>query len=90
VDFYLAAGCHLQVRVALAEALSHGWLAGAGLDVFEQMPISPESALLKAENVVLSPYMASITEEKVSRVIRFAWHNVRSVLDGRPPEGLIT
>ena len=47
---------------ALAEALSNGRLAGAGLDVYEDEPqVCPD--LLALENVVLLPHMGSSTTE---------------------------
>src|SRR5689334_11516156 len=45
-------------EAALARALSERWLAGAGLDVFEQEPkVHPE--LLRLNNAVLAPHIAS-------------------------------
>ncbi|MGV0744240.1 2-hydroxyacid dehydrogenase [Mycolicibacterium sp. XJ870] len=47
---------------ALVDALAHGRLAGAGLDVFADEPHVPE-ALLTMDNVVLLPHVASGTVE---------------------------
>jgi lactate dehydrogenase-like 2-hydroxyacid dehydrogenase len=47
---------------ALVDALTHGRLAGAGLDVFVDEPHVPE-ALLALDNVVLLPHVGSATEE---------------------------
>jgi lactate dehydrogenase-like 2-hydroxyacid dehydrogenase len=47
---------------ALVQALQHGRIAGAGLDVFEDEP-RPLPALLELDNVVLAPHMASGTHE---------------------------
>ncbi len=46
---------------ALVEALQKGILAGAGLDVFEKEPYS--GPLCGLDNVVLTPHVASLTEE---------------------------
>jgi lactate dehydrogenase-like 2-hydroxyacid dehydrogenase len=47
---------------AMVELLTTGKLGGAGLDVFDDEPRVPE-ALLKLDNVVLTPHIASSTEE---------------------------
>ncbi|CAD6561555.1 2-hydroxyacid dehydrogenase [Paraburkholderia sabiae] len=47
---------------ALAHALSHGVIAGAGLDVYEGEP-QPPQALLPLTNVVLTPHVAGTSPE---------------------------
>ncbi|MDI6591677.1 MAG: phosphoglycerate dehydrogenase [Patescibacteria group bacterium] len=44
---------------ALIEALKNKKIAGAGLDVFEEEPLPPESPLRKMPNVILSPHNAN-------------------------------
>jgi len=48
---------------ALYRALSTGKLGGAGLDVTEQEPPSPDNPLLKLENVVMTPHASSSYED---------------------------
>ena len=49
-------------EAALIAALREGWLAGAGLDVYEHEPnLDPE--LLQLDNVVLLPHVGSATFE---------------------------
>ncbi|HII60186.1 glyoxylate reductase [Pyrococcus horikoshii] len=43
---------------ALVKALKEGWIAGAGLDVFEEEPYYNEE-LFKLDNVVLTPHIGS-------------------------------
>lgn len=49
-------------EAALVAALRDGVIAGAGLDVFEDEPRIPD-ALTSMENVVLTPHVASATQE---------------------------
>ncbi len=74
---------------ALIRALKESWIAGAGLDVFEEEPNVPEE-LRKLENVVLTPHIASATREARIQMARMAVENVIDVLiDGRPPRNLV-
>ncbi len=48
---------------ALLETLRAGRIAGAGLDVFDVEPIPYPHPLLELDNVVLTPHLASFTED---------------------------
>ncbi len=60
----------------LVYALNKGLIAGAGLDVYEEEPVSGESPLLKASNAVLLPHLGSATQETRSRMAEMAAMNV--------------
>jgi glyoxylate reductase len=69
---------------ALAWALNQHLLAGAALDVYEHEPtVHPD--LLKLENVLLVPHLASGTTETRTAMADLAIENVLAVLAGRPP-----
>ena len=73
---------------ALAMSLSKGWIKGAALDVFENEPaIEPE--LLKLENVILTPHIASATEETRAKMAELAAENIIAVLSGQTPPNLV-
>jgi len=74
---------------ALTEALHEGWIAGAGLDVFESEPPGPDAPILRAPNVVLSPHTAGSTDE-ASRHLAIASAEIAlDVIAGRQPSGLL-
>lgn len=52
---------------ALVKALKEGWIAGAGLDVFEEEPLPPNHPLTKLDNVVLTPHIGANTVEAQER-----------------------
>ncbi len=74
---------------ALYKALREGWIAGAGLDVFEQEPISPDDPLLKLDNVVLAPHAASASHETRSRMAEMVAENLIAFLNGKVPPNLV-
>jgi D-3-phosphoglycerate dehydrogenase len=69
---------------ALHAALTGGVIAGAGLDVFDMEPTSPDNPLLRLANVISAPHMAGVTKESVERMAAQAALNVLSVFDGKP------
>jgi D-3-phosphoglycerate dehydrogenase len=72
-------------QAALIRALQEGWIAGAGLDVYEPEPLPKDSPLLKMNNVVLSPHMAAHTDEALYRMAMVV-ADVLAVIEGRKPE----
>jgi phosphoglycerate dehydrogenase-like enzyme len=72
-------------QAALVMALQEGWIAGAGLDVFDPEPLPLDSPLLKMENVVLSPHMAAHTDEALYRMAMVVT-DIMAVIEGRPPD----
>lgn len=73
---------------ALVKALKEGWIKGAALDVFENEPeVEPE--LLKLENVVLAPHIASASYATRSRMSIMAAENIIKALSGEIPPNLV-
>jgi len=71
---------------ALYEALSTGKLGAAGLDVFEEEPVSPDNPLLKLENTAFSPHLGTSVMETRIRMATTAAEDVVRVLNYQQPK----
>lgn len=72
-------------EAALIAALESGSIAGAGLDVLEQEPPEPGNPLLKMENVIVTPHVASATTRMRPETRRRVGREVALVMKGRWP-----
>lgn len=75
-------------EIALVEALQNGTIRGAGLDVFEFEPRMAKG-LAKLNNVVLTPHIASGTEEARHDMAVLSATNVIDTLEGRRPQNMV-
>jgi len=71
-------------EAALVQALQEGWIAGAGLDVFEEEP-KVHPGLIALTNVVLAPHIGSASRNTRVAMATLAVRNCLAVLDGKPP-----
>ena len=76
-------------EAALIKALQEKWVAGAGLDVFEEEPIDPGNPLLKMDNVVVSPHCCSHSVASIKRLKRSVGQEAARVLSGRCPKNVV-
>ena len=71
-------------ETALAQALTEGWIAGAGIDVFEDEP-KVHPGLMGLTNVVLAPHIGSASSDTRLQMANLAVDNCLAVLEGRTP-----
>ena len=76
-------------EAALIKALQEKWIAGAGLDVFEQEPVAPDNPLLKMDNVVVSPHCCSHSVASIKRLKTSVGQEAARVLSGRWPKNVV-
>jgi glyoxylate reductase len=69
---------------ALAAALRSGRVSAAGLDVFEEEPLSPSSPLRSFDSVVLLPHIGSASVATRSRMADVSVENLLAGLAGMP------
>ncbi len=74
---------------ALVKALREGWIAGAGLDVFEEEPLPPNHPLTAFKNVVLVPHIGSATYETRHAMAELVAENLIAFYEGRVPPNLV-
>jgi D-3-phosphoglycerate dehydrogenase len=70
---------------ALIKSLQKEEIMGAGLDVHEIEPISVNNPLLKMDNVVLTPHIASSTRKAVNETFNGAVSNIIRYIKGEKP-----
>jgi phosphoglycerate dehydrogenase-like enzyme len=71
---------------ALMAALETGEIAGAGLDVFSQEPLPPESPLWTTRNATIFPHLGGYSEGYEERAMPTIAHNMACFLEGRPKD----
>lgn len=72
-------------ETALIEALQNGKISGAGVDVFENEPVTPEHPLLHMDNVIATPHSAWYSETAIHTLQKKVAEEVVNVLNGNPP-----
>jgi glyoxylate reductase len=70
---------------ALADALEKGTIWGAALDVTNPEPLPANHRLVSLPNCIVTPHVASATEETRANMSELAAKNLIAVLQGEPP-----
>ncbi|MBM4439675.1 MAG: C-terminal binding protein [Candidatus Rokubacteria bacterium] len=76
-------------EAALIKALQDGWIAGAAVDVFETEPVDTGNPLLKMDNVIVTPHIASATARMAPETRRRLGREIATVLQGRWPRSAV-
>ncbi|MDQ1279935.1 MAG: hypothetical protein QG670_1197 [Thermoproteota archaeon] len=76
-------------EVALLSALEQRVFFGAGLDVFEEEPLSPRSNLCKLDNIILTSHIASSTKEAFNSTWQNGIANITKFIKGEKPHWIV-
>lgn len=76
-------------EAALARALQEGWIAGAGLDVFEEEPLPADAPIRNAPNTIFAPHGLAWTEELVRDNGLEACSNILTIARGEVPAAIV-
>ena len=74
---------------ALTKALREGWIAGAGIDVYEKEPPPADMELFQLERATLTPHLAWYSEEAGWSIREKIVEDIERFLEGRPPRFLV-
>lgn len=74
---------------ALLRVLREKKIAGAGLDVFLDEPLKPDSEFLTLDNVTLSTHIAGTTKEALTRSPEILLEDISKLLQGEKPRFVI-
>ncbi|MDC7338471.1 D-2-hydroxyacid dehydrogenase family protein [Streptomyces lydicus] len=69
---------------ALLQALRENWIAGAGLDVFEQEPLPADHPLRTLPNVLALPHLGYVTRRNYEGYFQQAVEDITAFLAGAP------
>ena len=77
---------------ALAQALNHGHIAAAGLDVLETEPPRADNPLLKhvnKDNLLITPHTAWTSQSALQNAIQQTLENIEGFFEGSPKRLLV-
>lgn len=79
------------VEADLVRALREGWIAGAGIDVFADEPLTADNALLRlgGDNLLLTSHLAWYTVEADARLAQECMDRLLEVLGGKLPRNVV-
>lgn len=76
-------------EAALIRAIEQEKIMAAGLDVLEQEPTPEDNPLFQYDNVLITPHLASFTQESGERSREFAINNTARVANGGDPDSVV-
>ena len=70
-------------EAVLIEHLQTGKIAGAAIDVFSQMPLSPDNPLWRMANVIITPNIGGRSDNFIEQTMTVLEPNLQAFIDGR-------
>jgi phosphoglycerate dehydrogenase-like enzyme len=75
---------YVIVEEAFVAALREGWIAGAGLDVFNAHPLPEQSPFWEMPNVIITPYISASSPRTMQRAMSIFAENLVRLSSGLP------
>ncbi len=73
----------------LIQALREGWIAGAGLDVFETEPLPEDSPLWEMDNVIITAHYGGANPYYTERAMEIFLDNLQRYRSGKPLHNVV-
>ena len=73
----------------LVDALTNGIIAGAAIDVYREEPLPEKNIFRGTPNLIMTPHIASATEESFLKAGMLAAESVVDALEGRIPKHVV-
>jgi phosphoglycerate dehydrogenase-like enzyme len=73
----------------LVRALKKNWIAGAALDAFARQPLPEDSELWNLPNVIISPRIGGLTEQKWQPLLPIFVDNLKRFVAGEPLRNIV-
>ena len=73
----------------LIRALKQRWIAGAALDAFARQPLPADSELWRLPNVIISPRIGGVTEQKWAPLLPIFTENLKRFVAGEPLSNVV-
>ena len=84
----VARGPVIKTR-ALVQALTEGWIAGAGIDTLEGEPPGPDHPLYAFQNAILTPHFAWYSRDSIVELHSTVAEEASRALRGKPPASCV-
>jgi phosphoglycerate dehydrogenase-like enzyme len=76
-------------EVALVDAVTHGQISAAGLDVMKNEPPDRTDPLLQLPQVLMTPHIAGLTDLMLNGTVNYVSHVIEEFAAGKKPKSIL-
>jgi phosphoglycerate dehydrogenase-like enzyme len=76
-------------EAALVDAVTHGQISAAGLDVLKNEPPDRENPLLQLPQVLVTPHIAGLTDLMLDGTVNYISHVIEAFASGKKPKSIL-
>jgi len=76
-------------ETALVDAVTHGQISAAGLDVLKNEPPDRKDPLLRLPQVLVTPHIAGLTDLMLEGTVKYISHVIEEFVAGKKPKSIL-